>query len=104
MARLPTSVRAARHRLLPEIGEDGVARLAASEVSIETLSRGAGEVARGYLEGASVTVLGRGEGEEPVAEAHLRGALFALEHLARTVGLARPELPSSVLLEIVRER
>lgn len=104
MASIPTTVLAARHRLLPEIGDAGVARLAASEASVTGLSVLGADVARAYLERAAVTVTGRGHGDEPVAEAHLRGALFALEHVAGTVGLSRPAIRSDALLEVVRER
>jgi len=102
---LPPAVLAARHRLLTEIGEVGVARLAASVASLDTLSRPAAEVARTYLERSAVTVTGVGqtEGDESPAAAQLRGALYALEHIARTVGVVRPELPLDALLEVLGE-
>lgn len=94
MMSVPPRVLAARHRLLVEIGDHGVALLARSTASLDGLDADAAEVARTYLERAGVTVAGAVEsapsgtaGSEPIEVAHLRGAHFALEHIARTVGL-----------------
>lgn len=103
LAAIPAAVLAARHRLLTEIGEAGVARLAASEASVASLARPTAEVARRYLERSAVTVTGAGEGDASPAVAHLLGALFALEHVTRTVGVHRPLLPKEVLLAVLGE-
>lgn len=92
----------ARHRLLPEIGDVGLARLGAARVSLDAaLSPEAARVARDYLERAGVTVDGEGLARsEDAAVAHLKGAHFALEATARIVG-ARSEVPGVPLAPLL---
>jgi hypothetical protein len=96
-------VLAARHRLLPELGDAGVERLAASHVRLTPSSPLAGEVARRFLERAEVSVDERdaaGRDEAP-ALAYLRGALLALDHVARITGVRGESLPSGDLTRVL---
>ncbi len=101
-----------RHRLLPEIGDRGVLLLRSSTVSVGGLDARVAAVAESYLVRAGVEVTER-PAEAPsgpsgrasdVAEDYLLGALFALEHVARTVGQREgaPAVPDGPLLEVVR--
>jgi hypothetical protein len=84
------------------MGDAGVVRLSRSQASVDGLSFAAAEVARGYLERSAVTVTGTGMGTDTgTAAAYLVGALFALEHVARTVGVQRPAVPLDVLLDVL---
>lgn len=99
----PLATRSARHRLVAEIGEAGVERLAASHVRLRERSPLASEIARRFLERAEVSVdekgpLGPGE---PPALAYLRGSLTALDHVARITGVRAAPIPIDALAEVV---
>lgn len=102
MMALSPQALSARHRLLVEVGDAGVARLGASTARVTPLGPTSSAVARAYLERAGVAVEGQGEGvDEPAVTAYLRGAHFALEHFLRTVGVGE-SLPLSALIEATR--
>jgi hypothetical protein len=96
---LPRSVRAARHRLLPELGDAGVERLASAHVRLAPSSPLAGEIARRFLERAEVSVDEHGSAgpDEPPELAYLRGAVLALDHVARITGVRAEPLPRADL-------
>jgi hypothetical protein len=100
---LPRSVLAARHRLLSELGDAGVERLASAHVRLTASSPLAGEIARRFLERAEVSVDEReaaGQGEPPEV-AYLRGAVLALDHVARITGVREAPLPTADLLRVL---
>jgi hypothetical protein len=98
------AVRAARHRLVAEIGESGVERLAASHVRLRESSPFASEVARRFLERAEVTcdeAGARGPDEDPALD-YLEGSLVALDHVARITGVRQAPMPREGLAEVLR--
>ena len=98
-------MRFARHVLLPEIGEDGQARLEGARVELRG-DAAAVAVARAYLERAGVTVAAGGRAvdvapatagrpELAAAAAFLGGAFAAVEVIKAEVGAGEPaSLPS----------
>lgn len=81
-----------RHRLLAEIGDEGVARFCAAKVDLPRADR----VAREYLERAGVTVSEPTAVAEPLdhAQRALNGALYAVETLKRIAGVGTPGITS----------
>ena len=90
-----------RHRLVYEIGDEGVSRLCASSVEL-ALSGEAGAWAEDYLVRAGMSVT-RGEASEVgdlgPAEAALRGALEAVEIIKKTLGVGTSGCVSSAMRE-----
>jgi hypothetical protein len=91
-----------RHRLVYEIGDEGVARLCASEAAL-SLSGAAGAWAEEYLRRAGMSVVRTAEASEHDslggAEAALRGAFEAVEIIKRTLGLGTPGNAEEALRE-----
>lgn len=97
----PFAVRSARHRLVPEIGDAGVARLAASRARPQG-SPLAVDVARRFLERAEVDVAPQPiEVEEPAVVAYLRGSILALDHVTATLGVRQTPLEADALFQVI---
>ena len=94
---LPPEVLFAKHRLLPEIGPERQRALSNSTCALPSdLGESAYEAAREYLVRSGVKVTSQAPSEHPHEDAsyaclaELEGALLALDHVRRVVGVGAP--------------
>ena len=106
MTALPPEVLFAKHRLLPEIGPAGQRALSASPCELPSaIGEFAHDAAHEYLARSGVAVLSNEDAprlrEDALGAclAELEGALFALAHVQRVVGVGAPLTISSALRE-----
>ena len=95
MSAIPPEVLFSRHRLLAEIGPSGQRALMESTCSVPaSLGRVASDAAVEYLTRSGVQVAPSEASSRPCEDpseaclAELEGALFALEHVRRVVGVS----------------
>lgn len=105
MTAFPLEVLFAKHRLLPEIGPEGQRALSASTCELPSeMGQFACDAARGYLvrSGVGVAPSDVRRAREEASEgclAELEGALLALAHVQRVVGVGAPLTISDALRE-----
>ena len=104
MTTLPPEVLFAKHRLLPEIGPTGQRALCNSTCALPSdLGEGARDAANEYLlrSGVGVTTNAPSqhvrEDASKACLAELKGALFALDHVRRVIGVGAPLAISDAL-------
>jgi hypothetical protein len=103
---LPPEVLFAKHRLLPEIGPDGQRALLASTCELPSeMGEFTRDAAREYLVRSGVTLTSNvpltlvREDASEACVAELEGALFALTHVQRVVGVGAPVTIADTLRE-----
>jgi hypothetical protein len=103
---LPPEVLFAKHRLLPEIGPGGQRALLASTCDLPSaMGEITRDAAREYLARSGVTVTSSAplawvrEDALEACVAELEGALFALTHVQRVVGVGAPVTIADTLRE-----
>ena len=111
MTTLPPEVLFAKHRLLPEIGPEGQRALSNSTCVLPSrLGEQACDAANEYLRRSGVSVASNASSQRPREDAssaclaELEGALFALEHVQRVVGVGAPLTISDALTHGVKSR
>ena len=111
MSTLPTEVLFAKHRLLPEIGPEGQRALCNSTCALPSdLGEGARDAANEYLRRSGVGVTSNApshqlrEDASQACLAELEGALLALDHVRRVVGVGAPLAISDALTSRTKTR